>query len=233
VTENQSVKKPNLLFILADNVGCGDFGCYNGNVPTPRIDALAAESLRFRNYNVEAECTPTRSAIMTGRMPVRSGTARVPLPGEGHTGLCPWEYTIANLLSDAGYATALYGKWHLGNVEGRFPTNQGFYEWWGIPNTADEAGYTAHPLFAESGLPAPQVWEGVKGQPSRRAGDFDLQSGPSWTSKSCVARPPSLSVKRPGGSPSSFMPASRRSIRRCWSIRPSRANPAAACTLMC
>jgi arylsulfatase A-like enzyme len=155
VTDNQPVKKPNVLFILADTVGWGDFGCYNGNVPTPRIDALAAESLRFRNYNVEAECTPTRSAIMTGRMPVRSGTASVPLPGEGHSGLCPWEYTIANLLSDAGYATALYGKWHLGNVEGRLPTNQGFDEWWGIPNTSDEAGYTAHPLFAETGLPAP------------------------------------------------------------------------------
>jgi arylsulfatase len=58
------------------------------------------------------------------------------------------------------------------------PTNQGFDEWWGIPNTSDEAGYTAHPLFTESGLPAPQVWEGVKGQPSRPAGDFDLQTRP-------------------------------------------------------
>src|SRR5437763_519088 len=105
--------KPNIVFILADNLGWGDLACYGGTVPTPRIDALAKQGLRFRNYNVEAECTPTRSAIMTGRMPVRSGTSSVLSPDEGDSGLCPWEYTIAELLSDAGYATALYGKWHL------------------------------------------------------------------------------------------------------------------------
>src|SRR5271168_1663302 len=86
--------------------------------------------MRFTNYNVENQCTPTRSAIMTGRYPVRSGTMRVPIPGQGAGGLSPWEYTIAELLSDAGYATAMYGKWHLGDVEGRLPKDQGFDEWW-------------------------------------------------------------------------------------------------------
>ena len=74
-------------------------------------------------------------------------------PGQGKAGLAPWEYTIAKLLSDASYATALYGKWHLGNTQGRLPNDQGFDEWWGIMNSWDESGYTAWPLFKESGVP--------------------------------------------------------------------------------
>ena len=101
-------KKPNIVFILVDNVGFANFGVYGGTVPTPRIDKLASEGIRFNNYNVEVQCTPTRSAIHTGRMPVRSGTYSVPAPGQGKSGMAPWEYTIAKLLSDDGYATALY-----------------------------------------------------------------------------------------------------------------------------
>src|SRR5271170_8427712 len=101
-------QKPNVVFILVDNVGWGNFGVYGGTIPTPRIDKLASEGIRLNNYNVEVQCTPTRSAIHTGRHPVRSGTLRVPYPGEGLSGLAPWECTIAKLLSDADYATALY-----------------------------------------------------------------------------------------------------------------------------
>ncbi len=136
-------QKPNIVFILVDNVGWGNFGVYGGTIPTPRIDKLASEGIRFNNYNVEVQCTPTRSAIHTGRYSVRSGTFTVPLPGQGLAGMAPWEYTIAELLSDAGYATALYGKWHLGDVQGRLPNDQGYDEWWGIENSWDEAGYTA------------------------------------------------------------------------------------------
>src|SRR5215510_16621948 len=100
--------KPNVVFILVDNVGWGDLGVYGGSVPTPRIDALAREGMRLNNYTVEAQCTPSRAAILTGRLPVRSGTMRVPFPGEGASGLAPWEYTIAKLFSEAGYATAAY-----------------------------------------------------------------------------------------------------------------------------
>lgn len=91
-------------------------------------------------------------------------------------GLAPWEYTIAELLSDGGYATALYGKWHVGNVPGRMPTDQGFDEWWGILNSSDEAGYSRYPLFKATGLPAPQVWEGRKGAPSKPVGEFVLET---------------------------------------------------------
>ena len=90
--------KPNIVFILVDNVGWGDFGVYGGTTPTPRIDKLAREGIRLNNYNVEVQCTPSRSAIMTGRHPVRSGTYTVPFPGQGKAGLSPWEYTIAETL---------------------------------------------------------------------------------------------------------------------------------------
>jgi arylsulfatase len=170
--------KPNIVFILLDNVGWGDFSCYGGTTPTPRVDKLAAEGIRFLNYNVEAQCTPTRAAILTGRMSVRSGTFKVPFPGQGHSGLAPWEYTMAELLSDAGYTTALYGKWHLGDSPGRFPNDQGFDEWWGYPNSVDEAGYTSYPLFKESGMKPPMLWAGKKGQPSVPVMPLDLKIRP-------------------------------------------------------
>jgi arylsulfatase len=151
---------------------------------------MANEGIRFNNYNVEVQCTQSRTAIMTGRHPIRTGTWSVlPLPGK--FGLTPWEYTIAELLSDAGYATALYGKWHLGNTQGRFPNDQGFDEWWGIPDSWDEAGYTSYPLYNELvkkvlaekkvtellDMP-PHILEGVKGQPTKVAMPLDMKVRP-------------------------------------------------------
>jgi arylsulfatase len=85
-TPKAQATKPNILFILVDNVGWGGFGAYGGTVPTPRVDKLAGEGIRFKNYNVEAQCTPSRSAIHTGRYSVRSGTFTVPWPGQGLAG---------------------------------------------------------------------------------------------------------------------------------------------------
>jgi arylsulfatase A-like enzyme len=169
----RAAEKPNVIFILVDNTGWGDLSVYGGTVATPRIDSIAKAGLRFTNYTVEAQCTPSRGAIMTSRLPVRSGTTRVPFPGEGAYGLAPWEYTMAELFSDAGYATAAYGKWHLGEVDGRLPTDQGFDEWFGIKNTSDEAGYSSYKLFRELGYPTPQYYESVKGQPAKPVGVFD------------------------------------------------------------
>ena len=183
-----TANKPNIVFILFDNVGWGGFGAYGGTTPTPRIDSVAAEGIRFNNYNVEVQCTPTRSAIMTGRHPVRSGTTSVPFPGQGHSGMVPWEYTIAELLSDAGYATAMFGKWHLGDTEGRLPNDQGFDEWWGIKNTSDEAAYTAWPLFKESGVPVPMIWEGKKGEVSKAVMPFDLNVRPFMDGKYIIPK---------------------------------------------
>jgi len=168
--------RPNVVFILVDNVGWGDFGVYGGITPTPRIDEMASQGMRFTNYNVEIQCTPTRSAIMTGRMPVRTGNWRVPFPGEGEGGLVPWEYTIGKLFADAGYATALYGKWHVGDTQGRMPNDMGFDEWWGLRKSSDEAGYSRYALFRQLGLPTPEVWEGRRGSPSKPVEEFNLET---------------------------------------------------------
>ena len=94
--------------------------------------------MRLLNFNVEAQCTPSRSALMTGRFSIRSGTYEVPIGG-APDGLTLWEVTIAKLLSGQGYATGIWGKWHLGSTQERFPTHFGFDEWHGIPRTYDEA----------------------------------------------------------------------------------------------
>ena len=108
-------------------------------------------SVRLTNFNVEAQCTPSRSAIMTGRYAIRSGNGTIPLGG-GVYGLVQWEVTMAEMLSEAGYATGMFGKWHLGHTAGRFPTDQGFDEWYGIPNSSDEAAWTQLDGYAESGV---------------------------------------------------------------------------------
>ena len=176
-------EKPNIVFVLHDNTGCGDWGVYGGNVATPRIDEFASEGIRLNNYTVEAQCTPTRSALMTGRLPSRSGTFSVPLPGQGAYGLCPWEYTIAELLSDAGYATSMWGKWHLGEVDGRLPHEQGFDECWFEKNTTDEAGYTSYALYHEllkkfPGAETPKLWEAKKGEQANAVADLDMAVRP-------------------------------------------------------
>ena len=143
--------------MLADNLGYGELGVFGGGIlrgaATPRIDALAAEGMRLLNFNVEAQCTPTRSALMTGRFSIRSGTYEVPIGGVPD-GLTQWEVTIAELLSAQGYATGMWGKWHLGSAEDRLPTNQGFDEWYGIPRTYDEAMW---PSFNETKSTWPSV----------------------------------------------------------------------------
>ena len=168
------LKKPNIVYILIDNLGWGDVSIQGGAIPTPCIDELAQEGLRLTNFNVESQCTPTRSAILTGRLPIRSGTHRVTygLP----YGLAPWEYTLAELFSDSGYKTALFGKWHLGDVEGRLPTDQGFDEWFGVKNTTDEAGYSSTPQFDPDVFPQPYSWEGKKGQPSKKVEPLNLET---------------------------------------------------------
>src|SRR5437879_5442236 len=94
--------KPNIVLMLTDNLGYGELGVYGGGIlrgaPTPRIDQLASEGMRLLNFNVEAQCTPSRSALMTGRYPIRSGTYKVP-PGGGPEGLTLWEVTISEFVA--------------------------------------------------------------------------------------------------------------------------------------
>jgi len=176
---NPTVRKPNIVLLLADNLGYGEPGCYGGGVlrgaPTPRIDRLATEGLRLLNFNVEAQCTPSRSAIMTGRFAIRSGTMKVPRGGAPY-GLTQWEITIAELLSAQGYATGHFGKWHLGDIEGRYPTNQGFDEWYGIPNSTDESLWTASAGFDPKVAPTPHILAGRKGEKTRMLDVYDLKA---------------------------------------------------------
>lgn len=171
--------KPNIVLVLVDNLGWGELGVYGGGVlrgtPTPRIDKLASEGLRLTNFNVESECVPTRSALFTGRHPLRSGTLRSRPPGEPQ-GFVRWEITLAELLSAQGYATALYGKWHLGDVEGRLPTDRGFDEWYGIPRTDNEALYTTAIGFDPTAAPVPYILEGRKGEKTHNVEVFDVNS---------------------------------------------------------
>jgi len=116
---------------ITSNLGYGEVGVYGGGItrgaPTPRIDQLAAEGTRLTNFNVEAQCTPSRSSFLTGRFSMRSGTHSIPIGG-GLDGLTRWEVILAETLSEAGYATAAFGKWHLGSAQGRLPNDQGFDE---------------------------------------------------------------------------------------------------------
>jgi len=170
---------PNIVLVLADNLGWGELGCYGGGLlrgaPTPRIDALAREGLRFLNFNVESDCVPTRSALMTGRHPIRTGALQS-VPAGLPQGIVPWEITLGQLLSGRGYATGCFGKWHLGDREGRYPKDRGFDEWYGIPRTTNESMFTSSPGYDPEVVPLPWVMEGAAGEPARNVCVYDLEA---------------------------------------------------------
>src|SRR5687768_12447320 len=170
---------PNVVLILADNLGWGELGCYGGGAlrgaPTPRIDRLATEGLKLLNFNVESDCVPTRSALMTGRHPIRTGALQS-VPAGLPQGLVPWEITLAQLFSARGYATAIYGKWHLGDRPGRFPTDRGFDDWYGIPRTTNESMFTSTPGYDPAVVPLPYIMEGRAGEGARNVKVYDLDA---------------------------------------------------------
>ncbi len=130
--EEKFGKKPNIVFILGDDIGYTELGSYGGGkvrgFETPRLDEMADEGMRFLSFYSEPSCTPTRAALMTGRHPVRMGLLGVLFPGTSGMGLVDEEVTVAELLSEAGYHTGMFGKWHLGDDEGMTPIEQGFDE---------------------------------------------------------------------------------------------------------
>ena len=121
--------RPNVVFLLADNLGYGDVGCYGAGeqrgMPTPNIDQLASEGVKLNQFMVEAACTPSRAALLTGRYSVRSGLSSIVGPG-GTNELQSDEYTLVNLFKDRGYSTIYYGKWHLGDSAQSDPQMFGF-----------------------------------------------------------------------------------------------------------
>lgn len=168
----QQPTRPNIVLMFPDNLGWGEVGVYGGvrGVPTPRIDRMANEGMRLDNFNVEYSCTVSRAALLTGRYAVRTGATQ-------SGGITLWEVTIAEALKPLGYATALFGKWHLGgdHPEGkREPTDQGFDEFYGIPRTSNEALITSSPGYDSTKTPPPYIWEGRVGQPTRNVKAFNL-----------------------------------------------------------
>src|SRR2546423_10552744 len=109
-------KKPNILFFHVDNLGMGELGCYGGGMlrgaDTRRMDNFAKEGAKLTHYVVEPQCTPTRSALMTGRFPIRSGNHTIALGGNGR-GILQCERGIAAILAEAGYTSSIYRKWHI------------------------------------------------------------------------------------------------------------------------
>ena len=173
-----AAQKPNIVVMMVDNLGWGELGCYGGGelrgAATPRLDKLATEGMRLQNFNVEPQCTPTRSAFMTGRRPIRSGTTRV-VWGTLY-GLTNWEITMAELMSDAGYATGMFGKWHIGDIPGRFPTDQGFDEWYGVANTTDESEYSSQFQYDSKAGTHPMIVEARKGEKPRDVKAYNIKS---------------------------------------------------------
>jgi len=172
-TENQ---RPNIILIMADDLGYGDLGCYGSkHIQTPNIDRLADSGIRFLDYHSNgAVCSPTRAALMTGRYQQRSGIEGVvSAAGHRHTGLSPEEYTIGDYLGSRGYNTGIIGKWHLGYDTAFSPLNNGFnyfkgyvsgnidyhshidqtgyFDWWLKKDTLVEEGYVTD-LITEAAI---------------------------------------------------------------------------------
>jgi arylsulfatase A-like enzyme len=141
--EAKQGKKPNVLIFLVDDLGWGDPGVYGGGAaigaPTPNIDRLANGGLRLTSMYSQPTCTSSRAALVTGRLPVRSGLVRPILTGDKVT-QNPWKIEVSQgkLLSAAGYKTALIGKWHVGEAEGMLPHEVGFDYFYGLPSVQSD-----------------------------------------------------------------------------------------------
>jgi arylsulfatase A-like enzyme len=120
-------QKPNVIHIIADDLGWKDVGFHGSDIKTPNIDALAQGGARLEQFYAQPMCTPTRAALMTGRYPMRYGLQTLVIPASMSYGLPTDEYLIPRVMKDAGYSTAIIGKWHLGHADRKFwPMQRGF-----------------------------------------------------------------------------------------------------------
>lgn len=161
--------RPNILFIMADDVGWSNPSCYHQGLMssrTPNIDRIAREGMRFTDHYAQPSCTAGRSAFLTGQFPIRSGMHTVGLPG-GDKQLSKDDPTVATLLKQLGYATGQFGKNHLGDADSALPTQHGFDEYWGWLYHLNAMEYTSNPDFPK----------GPEGQPFRPRNVVDCMIG--------------------------------------------------------
>jgi len=160
-TKNGQTQRPNILLIVSDDVGYADIGIYGSrDIPTPNIDRLAQEGIRFTNAYVSGPyCSPTRAGLMTGRYPQRFGYEFNP-DGSPDYGLPLTETTMADRLKAAGYRTALFGKWHLGSADRLHPMRRGFEEFYGFLGGDHSYVHVAH-IDPGTNMPDPLL-DGMK-----------------------------------------------------------------------
>jgi arylsulfatase len=175
--------KPNVVIMLADNLGYGDLGAYGAGevrgMPTPRIDQFASESLRLTHFLVEPGCTPSRAALQTGRYSPRSGLGSIIIGGTANT-LQASEITLGELFQGQGYAAGYIGKWHLGASEQSWPTRQGYQQYRvGVIETTDGTLYREG--MQRTGLPEPvinaaepAIWESEPDGELKKTRPYDL-----------------------------------------------------------
>ncbi|MCC7024760.1 MAG: arylsulfatase [Thermomicrobiales bacterium] len=186
----RTAERPNIVVIMSDDVGWGDLGCYGGGpmrgAPTPHLDRLAAEGMRFVNYYGQASCTAGRASFITGRIPIRTALSLVLLPGDPDH-LTPETPTVAQFMSEQGYTTVQIGKWHLGDVDEAYPIANGFDEMYHmLPYYAGVYAYPDTNLTPDWPADNPEFmkawnsfnlgeWEGKKGEPATKTRDFTWQ----------------------------------------------------------
>ncbi|HEX5498634.1 MAG TPA: arylsulfatase, partial [Thermomicrobiales bacterium] len=180
--------------IMTDDTGWGDLGCYGGGpmrgAPTPHLDRLAAEGMRFANYYGQASCTAGRASFITGRIPIRTALSTVLIPGDPDH-LTPQTPTVAQFLQQQGYTTVQLGKWHLGDVDESYPIANGFDEMYDmLPYYAGVYAYNDPALQPDWPADDPAFvaawnkfnlgeWDGKAGEPPVRTRTFDYTDMPT------------------------------------------------------
>ena len=161
-------RRPNILFIVADDLGYGDLGCYGGeDVVSPHLDALARQGVLLTDFYVASPmCSPSRASLLTGRYPERHGLRQALTERASTDGLDPDQVLLPELLRGAGYVTGLVGKWHLGTQPEHLPTRRGFDEFYGMLRAS--SGYFSHDY---QGIP--DLWDGEA--PVDRDGEYSTE----------------------------------------------------------